>query len=186
MTLDQVNEALLNMYGTSLTGKQRFRVVERDTTIEKRKGVFEDWHGDIFIRRVTGVRPVLKYQFADPGSYVLERYVAEPFGGVWPAMPALPDIVDWDGYEPFYVFDAAVVKVRGIPPFRAVHFIIQTNLFKKDLKKSLKTMHEESEAKVEKEKAEFLAMLDDANPWIANALHEGEAVTVPDIKKDIH
>lgn len=185
MTLTQINEILKNRYGTALTGPARFRLVDRDAEFEKRRAEFEDWHGDIFIRRVFETRLVMKYPFVSAGSYVLERYVAEPFADKWPAMPPLPDVVEWNGYEPFYAFDGEVVKVRGIPPIRAVLFIIQTNLFKKELKKSLAEMAQDEEKKLDKEKEEFYAMLDDAAPWVATALHDGEGVVVPaDIKKD--
>lgn len=182
MTLEQINEILKNQYGTALTGPQRFRVVDRDAEFEKRRAEFEDYHNDIFIRRVYETRLVLKYPFAASGSYVLERYTAEPFGNKWPAMPSLPEVVEWNGYEPFYVFDADTVKIKGIPPIRAVLFIIQTNIFKKEVKQTLADMAALDEAKLEKEKAEFLEMMDDASPWVATALHEGEGVVVPDMK----
>lgn len=91
-----INRRLKDRFGTEFNGKQRFRIVWSDAQQEKRFGVFIDWHGPIFVREVSEVREVPKYQF------IKHRWVIEKYFHVHQ-----PEIFDAPnkGYEAIYPFE---------------------------------------------------------------------------------
>lgn len=67
-----INKWLAENYGTTVDGRQLFRLIWSTGVSEKRYSEFHDYYGDIFIRAVREVRECLKYPFAQD-RWVLER-----------------------------------------------------------------------------------------------------------------
>ena len=177
--MEIINQKLVANYGTALNGRARFRMVFSDGETERRKGNFStyDDNGVLIKTEYDVVRQVLKYP-TNRERFVLERYTLEPFGK-WPANPPPRDVFDYNGYEPFYVFEW--VEERPVPPWGAVYFIIQSNMFGK-----LPGLAELEEARIKQDAASFqrsMDILDEMSPYLPGMLHDGEAVVVPDMKE---
>jgi hypothetical protein len=95
-----LNQHLKDAYGTTVDGKQLFRLTWSTGITEFRHSTFVDYLGDIFLREVTETREVLKYPFAQD-RWILERIrltsdkAKEVFGLVGE---------DPYSYEPIYTF----------------------------------------------------------------------------------
>jgi hypothetical protein len=66
-----INNWLRETYGLSLTGKAKFRVIWSEDIFENRKGRFNEFYGSIFLRELTGVQRVKKY------NYINNRFIIE-------------------------------------------------------------------------------------------------------------
>lgn len=79
MDVDSINEKLLLYYGRELDGRQRYRVVWSTTQLETRVGEFNEFYGDIFLRKFVGIKEVPKYPY-DKDRWVIERlfYIKNP------------------------------------------------------------------------------------------------------------
>lgn len=100
-TIDHLNKWLLNREGRSLDGHQLYRLVWSDSCFENRYGTFREFAGDLFIREVTGVRLVPKY------NYIRERYIFEKWApGSMTQNSETPDAANGD-YIPVYVFESS-------------------------------------------------------------------------------
>lgn len=108
-TIETLNKSLRDLYGIdTVTGDQMWRVSWSDSQLEKRYGTYEDWTASgIFIRRVTEVREVQKYQHVR-AKYILEHLVVVPDV----SMAELP--VAKVSYECLHVFQDAFE--RYLPP----------------------------------------------------------------------
>ena len=177
LELQILNEKLLQNYGNTLTGHQRFRIVFSDGEIEKRKGNFDIYSetGQWLRREYDVVKSVLKYP-TNRGRFILERYVLESYGK-WVANPPPPNIFDYNGYEPFYVFEW--VEERPVPPWEALHFIIQSNM--SDRTSALERLEEAHKKQDAESFQRSMDILDEMSPYLPGLLHDGEAVTVPDM-----
>lgn len=94
-SLEVVNERLALYYGTELDGRARYRVSWTTTEIERRGGEFNEFYGEIFLRKCVGIQDVKKYPF-DPDRWVIEKlfYIRNP-----------EIITEKPGcYEPLYIF----------------------------------------------------------------------------------
>ena len=87
-----INQHLLK-HGKMLNGKPVFRVIFSDDLTEKRVGVFNKFHGNIWVGRSSGVQLVPKYGYIQ-SAWVLEKYSVAPNA----------EILDYDHYEPVYAF----------------------------------------------------------------------------------
>jgi len=176
--LEQLNEKLVSIFGRALTGQPRFRIVFSDGEREKRKGNFDIFGDNGYYLRTeyNTVKEVLKYA-TNRGRFILERYTLEPYGE-WPANPPPQDVLNYNGYEPFYVF--AWVEARPVPPWEALQFIIGTNMFQEV--PLIELLKEYEEKKDEKYYAKAMDILDELSPYLPGMLHDGEAVVVPDME----
>ena len=173
-----LNERLYLTYGRSLAGWPRFRMVFSDGEIERRKGNFDifDDSGNYVRTEYNQVKDVLKYA-VHREKFILERYVLEPYGE-WPAQPPPRDVFNYNGYEPFYVFQW--VEERPVPPWGAIEFIIDSNMFKQS--KLIEMLKQAEKTKDDRFYAKAMDIMDEMSPYIPGMLHDGEAVVVPDMK----
>jgi hypothetical protein len=177
--LQLLNEKLLAQYGSTLNGNQRFRMVFSDGETEKRKGNFDIYSetGQWLRREYDVVRIVLKYP-TNRERFILERYTLEPFGK-WVANPPPREVFDYNGYEPFYVFEW--VEARPVPPWAALQFIIQANMSERTAAlERLEELHRKQDASSFQQSMDIL---DEMSPYLPGLLHDGEAVVVPDMKE---
>lgn len=93
MLVDEINKKLEDIFGKSVDGLPKFRVVLSNEQTEKRVGTFEEWYGNIFVRSVTGVREVPKYYYLED-TWVLECRMPNDN----------PELLERVTYEPIYVF----------------------------------------------------------------------------------
>src|SRR5438093_12425280 len=70
--VDFINKEL-KVYGFNIYGEKNFRVVYSDDQVENRKGTFEEYSGNIFVRTYTGIKEVKKYPWIK-GKWILERW----------------------------------------------------------------------------------------------------------------
>jgi hypothetical protein len=82
-----LNKRLREVYGLTIDGNNRFRVVWSENSYEKRLGDFGKGFEE--------VKEVKKY------SYLSDRYILEAY---IPEAKANPEINNSDGFEPIYVF----------------------------------------------------------------------------------
>src|SRR5208337_861854 len=95
----ELNNWLRESYGKTVTGKVRFRIIWSEDIFENRKGTFNEFYGKIFLRTVTGVRQVKKY------NYISDRFILE--GWVDTNMSfneEVPEASHGD-FTPIYVFE---------------------------------------------------------------------------------
>ena len=69
--MKELNSYLKNKYGIDDTGLSKYRL-SWSAEVERRLGTFNDFHGDIFVRRVKEVREVPRYSWIIPPCWVLE------------------------------------------------------------------------------------------------------------------
>lgn len=175
--IDIINERLIRKYGNDLTGRARFRLVwnTKDYT-ETRRGTFRDFDSnDIFIREVTEVRTVPKYETW------LDYYILEMLN----EFNSTPDdIFNYNRYEMLYVFKkkdgTAQLEMAWLP----VQFLIESLLAGRDIAKKQNTLRHHAEEYIkagEREKKLFFEILDNENPYIPGLLADkgGSAVVNP-------
>ena len=168
-SVDTLNTRLTTLYGRSPDGRPIYRLVYSTTQLEKRWGEFEDYYGKIFLRRFSGVREVPKY------PYCKDRWVLEVLLPVYN-----PEIYQSDlygSYEPLWVFQDKNGNFLQ-PIWKAVELIIVWNHNKPEKKNDVQ-IESEHQAQLEREEAEEFEKIDNQVPYIADKLHEGEAITVP-------
>ena len=74
LIVNNINKRLRS-YGLNQYDEPNFRVVFSDDQTERRKGTFNDYHGNLFIRSVTEVREVPKYPWIK-GKWIIERWAS--------------------------------------------------------------------------------------------------------------
>lgn len=107
--IDSINNQLIDLFGIdSITGIPIWRIVWSEDQYEKRLGTYDDFSGSIFLRTVTEVRLVPKYNQWIVRKYVLERLVVIPVMNE----SDLPN--NKLSYEPLFVFED--VNGNYLPP----------------------------------------------------------------------
>lgn len=194
MTLDIINTRLKDIYGITNDGNPRFRLVKAKEQIVKIQGLFREFvpNTNIFLREFYGVKDIYKYGGSD-AEYVLERYVKEPFLDIYPAMDCPEDtpVNHWSGYEPYFIFNSQAVKDNlhlELPPWKAVNFVIYTNLFlerrMRGETESESSLAAQEEKQLIKEKIAAYDFLQNEHPEIPGRLKSGEAVFISDKVKE--
>jgi hypothetical protein len=69
-----INSRLHEMYRV-LDGRPIYRIVFSADQLEKRRGIFRDFAGDILLREVEEVREIRKYWYIQPPCWVLEKLI---------------------------------------------------------------------------------------------------------------
>ena len=174
LEVERINKEIKLLYGSNLSGNSHFRIVWSDDQLEYRKGVFNDFYGSIFIRTFEGVKQVPKY------NYINSRWILEVF--VPPILnTALPN---QDGYEPLYVFESA--KGEYLPPKLQVCKIIIDHVMNPQMnslqrKELFETVDKKS---FDKDVEYFKDEIEDGSSYMAGLLRAGEAIVVPENKKE--
>lgn len=169
----EINRLLKQHYGDDLTGRPRFRVVWADGEVEKQFGEFEDYYGNIFLRRYTGVREVKKYPWIGQ-KWILEKLMVNP----------APDTIVGAAYtyECIFVFQNA--NAEYLPPvFEVAKIVIDTLLYGTPMTKG---QRESQDAQALAKEIEFFEdYIGGDYSDLAFALRHGEAVAVPgEVKSD--
>lgn len=168
MTKEEANKILLDRYGLDLHGKQKFRVVWSTEETEVRVGEFEEWYGEIFVRRLSGAREWPKY------SYIEDKWILEEL------VPSNnPELLERLSYEPIYVFQD---KHGNYLPLNidAAHAVINAILSRPEFKPRTEKqdLYEENEKK-EKEKKEFKSMLKSMDSEFERRIRNQELILNP-------
>jgi len=114
--MEHINSFLTN-FGTTLNGTPHWRLVWSDDQLEYRKGVFNEFYGDVFLRTIKGTREVRKYNYIKE-RWILERY----FPPEMSYNPEIPTSV-FGNYEPVYVFEDKNGNFLQ-PTLKVVEFIV--------------------------------------------------------------
>jgi hypothetical protein len=167
--VDYINKKLENLYGKTLDGKPRFRVVWSDEQFEFRKGEFNEYSGPIFIRTVKGVKRVPKY------SYIKERWVFEMY--CEGSAVNVPDLVaETSTYEPMYVFQSG--KGEYLEPLLKVCQAFVFNYLHPECNPDQRrAYYEEIEIReFDNEVKYFENTLD--TPYLADRLHDNDGIII--------
>lgn len=157
-----INKELLKKYGTDLTGKPHYRVVQNGRSfVEKRKGNFKTFYGHIFIREEFGVREVPKYNYVPDGFWILEKLFVN----------RNEELVDKLGYEPIWVFYGKNGEYQKVN-LKACIFLIESALRGPTKETNPLTPEEQ----IAKETEEFFELLG-GKPDLDMAFKSGEAVS---------
>jgi len=116
VVVDLINRRLRKM-GLNLSSQPLFRVVWSNHQTEKRRGTFNEFYGDLFVRTTFGIHERSKYPWIKD-RWVLERWFP-------PELVYHEDLPDSNvgSYEPIYVFQDA--DGNALPPvWRVVQLII--------------------------------------------------------------
>lgn len=112
-----INHWLTLSYGYATDDRPNYRLVWGPDQYENRWGTFEEYKGNIFIRRFTGVKHLPKYQ--EHGSvHIIEKFVPN----------FQPEILvgQFYSYEPIWVFDKKDVDGNIVHPWlSAIQFFMK-------------------------------------------------------------
>lgn len=176
----RINKAL-EKYGRYINGLPFFQVVWSDDLYEMRKGTFNEFAGNIFLRTFTGIQRVRKY------NYIHERWILEKF--VPPPMSINPELPESNRgtYEPLYVFEDG--RGNALKPIQLVcDFIVYNNLNPTMNKDQIKTALQEMIEKAEqKDIAYFNDMIENESNYFLHKLHHGESILNPfEVKNEVN
>lgn len=160
----KINKELTKIYGNL------YRLVFSDNEREMRKGEFNVFYGQLFLRTEIGVREVKKYPYIK-SKYVLEKYVPPPLSFI----SEVPESVH-GSYEPLYIFedkDGNYLK----PILRVALMVCYANQNPVDYWKR-KNQLDDEEKKQEQADYDAVYLGVDRTP-IGFALSNGEGITVP-------
>lgn len=170
----KINDWLAKFGGQSPHGLPMFRIVWSNDQYEFRKGTFNIFKGDLFLRTEIGTRLVRKY------NYIHERWILEKwFPQDMVKSEETPAVTNGD-YEPFFVFNSN--KGNYIEPTQKVIEFIFYTMMKSKVSTETQIMNEIM-IKEDQEVQAFMDMID-TSP-IGNALHMREAVGYSKGLKDL-
>ena len=142
-SIDTINKRLLHLYGKTEDGRARFRIVWSDDELEKRFGTFKEYYGQIFLREVTCLKEVKKYDYVVPAKYILEelKYYENP-----------DRPFEYSHYEPIWTF---MNKEREPlwPKWDVVEIVLKSRL--DGIRKTMSDYYDEDNKAWAKEIAEF-------------------------------
>ena len=117
--VDNINKQI-RFYGTNPFSRPIFRVVFSDDQTEHRRGTYNEFYGEIFIRTITGVHEVKKYPYIK-GRWILERWAG-------PELTFHPDLVKSNEGDYICVYIFQDKERNFLPPLLRVAEIIIKNL----------------------------------------------------------
>lgn len=174
--IENINENLVRIYGTNLTYQPLWRVVFAPDLMEKRFVSEPEFIGSLFHRFFSGVKEKPKYPKGIWGEcFILERM----FSSMHAIIPPPDDVINWDGYEPFWSFMTGKGKERKPirPTWSAVNHLVRSALY--GHRQTLTEAWDAEEKKYKNEAAEIREMLDDDIPWKILQMKHGEGIVVP-------
>jgi hypothetical protein len=157
--------------GTTVTNKQRYRLIQNTNLTEKRSGEFNDFSesGLIFLRTVRETRETQKYSYIPKFTWILEVFCEGP-------SPEIDTSEGGGSYEPLWVF---LDKNNNYlePNLKVVQFIVNFSRTKTNLSPGeRKALLDKAE---DREVAQFMGMLEDEGRTpIESLLHTREAVSM--------
>jgi hypothetical protein len=173
-----INKWLDEEYGHDLLGRPNFRIIWSTGELEKRKGVFQDFYGPIFLREWYGVKEQPKYVYH---PYWRDRWVLERLDFT-PNPELVSDIAGH--YEPIYVFYDEKGEYQR-PYMKAIQWFMRRLLLPKVWKTDREKWNElnTAEQKEQDDEAEFFyGCLDEAfGGDLASAIRSREGVVNPGV-----
>lgn len=156
----------LKKQGLTPFGAPIFKLVWSEDEREMRRGTFNEFYGEIFLRTFVGVKNVPKY------NYIKDRWILEKWQPS--AVLELPESERRGTYEPFYVFEDTNHNYLE-PNLKAIEFLIEfsrrQNILPGDRASQLRTEAEEADRRQYQRDYDAI----DSSP-IQNALHLKEGV----------
>jgi hypothetical protein len=166
--VEVINQRLKDRFGLWEDGQPNFRLIWSTGLTEYRFTKRSIYLPEgMFLREESGVLECLKYpDWQD--MWILEKLV--------------PNLANTElktslSYEPFWVFGSAKSDPR--PVWDKIEILIHLNLFVDKIKKSPQDIEDDEIERMAKEKERFKIMISNESPYIAGALADGAAVTVP-------
>lgn len=140
--VDLINKQLKS-YGVNIYNDPFFRVVFSDDQVEKRKGVYRDFSGEIFIREVEEIREVRKYPWIK-GKWILERWAHG-------SLARHPDLVTFKDGVYICVYTFQDINFNYLPPLWKVCEIIVNHLLNPRRGSEIRSEDQILEAKLEEQ-----------------------------------
>lgn len=169
----RINKYLKGLYGLTLDGRSKFRLVWSEDVLEKRLGYFEDYTpSGILVRKVKEVREVKKY------SYITDRFILEAY---MPEQRTSPEIMAGDDYEPLFVFQDRGGNFLS-PQDWACDYVISRYLLAVSGEiphKNDSILAKEHEEEIDKEAEKFVSYLEADEEGLSDKFRYGEAVALP-------
>lgn len=161
-------------FGENIDGRPRFRIARKMR--EKR---FVNEYGEPFNEAVDNplfkkITELPKYNYVPDEIWILEYLRLDLYN---------PEIVDSEKgtYEPLYVFwhDTSGPKDYSYkePEWAAVEYLIKTAVWGK--KQTKEEMQADADADYAKRRQQAYDVIDNASPYIAGKIHDGEGISVP-------
>jgi len=168
MTSFKEVEKWLARQGEALNFKKKYRLVWSTNATEKRKGIFNDFYGKIFLRTVKETRETLKYNYINKDRWILEIWSEGSNSEI--------DTSEGGSYEPLFVFEDSKGNYLD-PTLKVVQFIIEAARTKVKLSPAERlALLEKAE---DKEVQDFVDMLEgEGRSEIQSLLHTREAVSM--------
>lgn len=180
----RINKLITERYGLiALDNKPKFRLIWSEDIFEKHQGTFDNvTDSGIYLGTETGIKNGHKY------NYFRERFVLEihyrtmlDLMGIRATNP--DEIVDWDGYEPMFVYNEKGTGNYFRPEWSDICFVIDR--FLQHIK--LKEPKVKSEANFASDEAEMLRkshketreIIQGDDTDILDAVRHGEGVFMP-------
>jgi hypothetical protein len=144
-----INKRLV-IFGNNLDKKPIFRVVFSNDQYEHRRGEFEEYSGDIYLRTYIGVKKAKKY------GWIQSKWILEKWAGG--ELSYHPDLVTSENgiYVCVYVFEDG--KGNALPPlFKVCDIVINRLLRPREYSKAL---NEDFDLEQKKENSEVEKLMD--------------------------
>lgn len=150
-----------------------FRLVWSEDQFELRRGTFNEFYGKIFLREVTGVRQVRKYNYIHE-KWVLEQWYPPQFCN----QEELPESRR-GSYEPIYVFQDK--RGNALPVKKAViEYIIHTRFQPKESDLHRKTRYQAEDEAISAADSAYYEDALEVNGSVTDLLlHHGEGIAMP-------
>ena len=158
---DKINKILKKKYGKDVNGFAMYRIIQNTRSLtEKRKGTFNIFKGEIFLRTEKNViKEVPKYTYVKHGFWILERLFYSDH----------PELASRASYEPLWVLNGKDGEYQE-PNILAINFIIDASL-----RGPTKVLSEiEEDEKTANEIYEFLG----GKPTLDGSIADGSAVSL--------
>jgi hypothetical protein len=165
-----INEALKNLYGTYVDGRPKYRIVWSNDQYEYRKGDFNVFYKNFFLRSERGVKRVPKY------NYIHDRWILEELS--LSSNSELPESTFKGTYEPIYVFESSQGEYLK-PLLYACKFFIYHRLNPTMNADQVREFFENKEAKeFASDVRYFETVLENESPHIASRLHDRDGIII--------
>lgn len=169
MGINEVNKALKRLYGIDPgTGLQHYRLVRAGEQIEKRKGTYDLYYGQVYVRTESGILEVPKYNYLAPNKLVVEKLVYHDN----------KELVGPYSYEPLWSFD------EGLPPnLDACNRVVQSFMNLKDETRRVDASPEAEKREFDKEVELFEEKIKEGQTEYGIRYGEGISLAGLDIPK---
>jgi hypothetical protein len=171
--VDRLNQDLEIQHGCTPYGKAKYRVVFANDQRERRFGVYNEFHGDLFIRQIKGLQETPKYPYLK-NMWVLEVWMS-------PEKVFCHDIPEtqYGSYEPLFSFqDDKGNPIPVIPDI--VHKMIWCHQHPQLPGDRASDLKEQERKEFENEVSEMHDILsEEGRTWIGHRLQSGEAIIKP-------